>query len=90
MSEYEEKGKQIRENTKELVLDFMNGTTECKPLNEGMTLAEIFRECGLDWGHYENATSSNQQYWLVALMREFEKEGIATRDLNTKKWRLVK
>lgn len=37
--------------------------------------AKIFRECGFDWGCYPNATSSNQQYWIVALLRGLEKEG---------------
>jgi len=44
--------------------------------------------CGFDWGEYEKATSSNQQYWVVALVRELENEGEIERDPSTKHWRL--
>ena len=49
---------------------------------------QLFRMCGFDWGEYEKATSSNQQYWIVALVRELEAEGELERDLKTKHWRL--
>lgn len=54
-----------------------------------MTQAQIFRECGMDWGEKKNCTSSNQQYWIVAILRELEEEGKIQRDQFTKKWRLI-
>ncbi len=60
---------------------------KCQKDSNGVALAQIFRDCGFDWGEYKNATSSNQQYWCVALVRELEKEGKVER-LESKKWRL--
>jgi hypothetical protein len=42
----------------------------------------------LDWGDYPNATSSNQQYWVVALVRELEAEGKVERISESGPWRL--
>jgi hypothetical protein len=86
---FEERGFAIRKQSKDIVLDFMKSTFECSSINDGMKLAEIFRACGFDWGNYENATSSNQQYWLVALLRELEKENKVQRDPETKRWKLI-
>jgi len=88
MSEYEERGAEIRGLAKSLVLHFMQRTPDCKPGSNGLKLAQIFRMCGFDWGEYENSTSSNQQYWVVALVRELEAEGKLERDTKTKHWRL--
>ena len=66
MAEYELRGVEIRNLSKSLVLQFMQATPACQAGKEGMKLAHIFRECGFDWGEYKNATSSNQQYWVVA------------------------
>ena len=82
-------GTQLRNETKALVYDYMKNTAECAPYAEGVKQAEIFRACGLDWGEYPNATSSNQQYWIVALLRELESEGKVKRNPVTKKWTLV-
>jgi len=76
MSEYEERGREIRKLAKSLVLHYMKSSPECQPGNAGKRLAKIFRECGFDWGEYKNSTSSHQQYWIVALVRELESEGI--------------
>lgn len=89
MTKFENTGYQIRQQAKSLVLDFMSSSFECSNNADGIKLAEIFRACGFDWGTYENATSSNQQYWAVALLRELEKEGKVQRDFETKKWRLT-
>ena len=62
---------------------------DCSSFSRGLKQAEIFRACGLDWGEYPNATSSNQQYWLVALLRELELEGKVKRDPITKKWTIT-
>ncbi|PKQ19878.1 MAG: hypothetical protein CVT66_07565 [Actinobacteria bacterium HGW-Actinobacteria-6] len=87
MDAYEEKGRGLRLAAKELVLDFMQATTECRPGGEGMRQTAIFRGCGLDWGDYPTATSASQQFWAVALLRELEAESRVER--NSKLWRLV-
>jgi hypothetical protein len=69
MTDYEARGRAIRESAKALVLDYMRAHPECQPGREGIRLSPLFRACGFDWGEYRNATSSNQQYWIVALVR---------------------
>lgn len=81
-------GTNLRLQIKALILDYMQSIPECASNRNGLKQAEIFRACGLDWGDYPNATSSNQQYWIVALLRELEHEGSIQRDHVTKKWRL--
>lgn len=88
MNEYEIKGLEIRNSAKTLVMQFMQKNPDCKPDKNGLKLAQIFRMCGFDWGEYEKATSSNQQYWVVALVRELEAEGKLERINETKHWRL--
>ena len=82
-------GKNLRNKIKELVFDFMKNTPECSSNSEGLKQAVIFRECGLDWGEYPNATSTNQQYWIVALLRELESEEKVKRDPVTKRWTIT-
>ncbi len=88
MKEFETRGNQLRANAKALVYDFMQASDLCQPNLEGIKLASIFRACGFDWGEYKNATSSNQQYWMVALVRELEKEGKIERVSESGPWRL--
>lgn len=85
---YVSKGTELRLAIKELVFDYMKNSPDCAVYTDGLKQAEIFRQCGLDWGEYPNATSSNQQYWIVALLRELESEGKAQRDVDSKKWRI--
>ncbi len=85
---YKEKGIDLRKQFKDLVYNYMKSKEECEPLGTGMKQADIFRECGMDWGKKENCTSSNQQYWIVAILRTLEEEGKLQRDNDTKKWRL--
>ena len=85
---YVSKGTELRLAIKELVFDYMKNSPVCAVYADGLKQAEIFRQCGLDWGEYPNATSSNQQYWIVALLRELESEGKAQRDVDSKKWRI--
>lgn len=85
---YVSKGTELRLAIKELVLDYMKNSPDCAVYADGLKQAEIFRQCGLDWGEYPNATSSNQQYWIVALLRELESEGKVQRDVDSKKWRI--
>lgn len=89
MSEFELRGKEIRKNAKNLVLEFMQSTPDCHPGQSGMVLAKIFRLCGFDWGEYKKSTSSNQQYWVVALVRELEAEGKVERVSEPGPWRLI-
>jgi len=88
MNDFKKRGYEIRERTKQLVLDFMNSNNKSKSSGLGMKQAEVFRECGLDWGSYEKATSSNQQYWIVALLRELEGEGKVEQIRQHGPWRL--
>ncbi len=85
---YVSKGTELRLAIKELVFDYMKNSPDCAVYADGFKQAEIFRQCGLDWGEYPNATSSNQQYWIVALLRELESEGKVQRDVDSKKWRI--
>ena len=81
-------GTKLRLSIKELVYKYMCNNSNCSKYAEGLKQAEIFRACGLDWGEYPNATSSNQQYWIVGLLRELENEGKVQRDAITKRWRI--
>ena len=88
MKAFEERGNRLRAEAKAIVYEFMRASALCQPGREGMRLAPIFRACGFDWGEYEKATSSNQQYWVVALMRELEAEGKVERVSESGLWRL--
>ncbi|MFM2716994.1 hypothetical protein AB8T41_16310 [Klebsiella pneumoniae] len=44
--------------------------------------------CGFDWGAKPKATSSNQQYWVVALLRELEEDGLVEQIKESGPWRL--
>ena len=90
MTEYEERGKEIRALSKSLVLHFMNAKPECNPSREGLKQAQIFRDCGFDWGEHTNSTSSQQQYWVVALLRELEEEDKVKRVSESGPWCLKK
>lgn len=89
MINYFFEGKNLRLQIKKIVYDYMSQYPDCSSFSEGLKQAEIFRACGLDWGEYPNATSSNQQYWLVALLRELEAEGKVKRNPITKKWTIT-
>ena len=88
MNEFEERGASIRAQSKALVLELMQSSSDCQPGGIGVRLSPIFRACGFDWGDYKNATPSNQQYWVVALMRELEAEGKVERVSASGPWRL--
>lgn len=88
MKKYILKGESVRAKAKSLVIDFMSSHPECQSNSKGLKQSEIFRSCGLDWGNKLNATSSNQQYWLVALLRELETEGYIERTSESGPWRI--
>jgi hypothetical protein len=88
MKEFEERGRTLRLAAKELVLEYLQASDVCQPGGEGERLSQIFRACGFDWGEHPNATSSNQQYWIVAAMRELESAGKVERVSKSGPWRL--
>ena len=74
MNQFEKQGSEIKKHAKQLVLDFMNSNSDCAVSGWGMKQSKIFQKCGFDWGDYEKAPSTRQQYWVVALLRELEEE----------------
>lgn len=86
--DYKQEGNKLRLEFKNLIYNFMKNSSNCQNFSEGLRQSEIFRNCGMDWGEKQNATSSNQQYWIVALLRELEEENKTQRDNINKKWRL--
>ena len=88
MNKFEKQGNEIRKRAKQLVLDFMKSNSMCEVSRLGMKQAEIFRKCGFDWGNYDKATSTNQQYWVVALLRELEAEDKVEQVRPSGPWRL--
>ena len=90
MSQFENRGKEIRELCKVLVLEFMKSNADCQPSKKGMRQAEIFRSCGFNWGDYPKVTSTRQQYWIVAILSELKAEGKVERISEPGPWRLSK
>jgi len=86
---FEKRGNELRALAKSLVLDFITHNPSCHPGGNGMRTSQIYNDCGLGWGDQVSATSSNQQYWLVALLRELEAEGRIERMVESGPWRLV-
>ena len=85
---FKSRGENLRKEFKNLVLEYMTTKEDCSRYSAGMRQADIFRECGMDWGEKTNCTSSNQQYWIVAILRELEEENKIQRDNITKRWRI--
>lgn len=88
MTQFETRGLEIRILCKALVLDFMHASPECQPTSGGMKQSAIFKNCGFDWGTYPSVTSSNQQYWIVAILSELKKEGEVERISESGHWRM--
>ena len=89
MSEFKNRGEAIRQDAKNLIFDFMKANSQCQPSSDGMKLSEIFRDCGFDWGDYPKTTSSNQQYWVCAIVQELKSEGKVERISESGPWRLL-
>lgn len=89
MTQFETRGNEIRDIAKSLVLEFMHATGACQPGKEGMRLSQIFKKCGFDWGDYPKTTSSNQQYWVAAIVWELKAEGKVERVSESGPWRLL-
>ena len=79
MAQFSDRGREIWQMVKELVLKYMRSVSDCGVNSKEGKLAVIFRECGFDWGDYPKNTSSNQQYWVAALLQELIKEGLVKR-----------
>ena len=79
----------LLQKTKNIVLRFMQKHPNCAIMSVGLSQADIFRCCGFSWGYQENATESNQQYWIVACLKELESEDLVQQDIATKFWRLT-
>ena len=89
MSQFEVRGNEIKKLAKELVYDFMKSNPNCQSNSSGMRQSEIFRACGFDWGDFPKVTSSNQQYWVCAILKQLESEKKITRVSDSGPWRLV-
>jgi hypothetical protein len=83
-----DRGRQLREAAKALVVEYLNGQTDARSTGQGVRQATVFQDCGFDWGEFPKATSSNQQYWMVALLNELQRSGLVEQ-LSNKKWRLT-
>jgi hypothetical protein len=89
MSNFEIIGENIRNQAKQLILDLMKSSPDYSSDGEGIRTSQIFKSCGLDWGDYPKAKSTNQQYWVVAAIRELESEGFVERISESGPWRLL-
>ncbi len=89
MTKFETRGTEIRDLCKSLVLEFMHANPECQPGKMGIKQAQIFKSCGFDWGSYPLVTSSNQQYWIVAILSQLKKENKVERVAESGPWRLL-
>ncbi len=88
MTNFEIRGQELRKLCKALVLEFMQDNFECRASNRGMKQAHIFKNCGFDWGSFPSVTSSNQQYWIVAILSDLKKDGKVERVSKSGPWRL--
>lgn len=88
MSKYFERGSKLRQEAKALVIEYMRSAPECASNASGLKQSAIFRECGFDWGDYPKNTSSNQQYWVAAMLQELAAEGKIERVSDSGPWRL--
>lgn len=88
MNVFQARGFELRKAAKSLVREFLQSHPDAKPSGKGLRQAEIFRACGFDWGTFPKATSSSQQYWIVALMKELEAAGEVVQVSESGPWRL--
>ncbi|EMW0509134.1 hypothetical protein ACVD54_000109 [Enterobacter mori] len=88
MNELQKQGLELRTKAKELALAALAKHPDGHINGKGVKQAEVFRLCGLDWGNYPKAPSTQQQYWAVALLRELESEGMVEQVEEKGPWRL--
>lgn len=89
MNEFESAGERVRGEAMTLVLDYLRSSDLGRPGGDGVSQTQIFRACGLDWGAQRKATSTNQQYWVVALLRQLERDGKVEQVRDSGPWRLL-
>lgn len=87
MDPYMLMGKQLREQAQALVRLYLSNHPEAAAGGPGIRQAEIFRACGLDWGDFPKALSTQQQYWVVALLKDMEAAGEVERIGSSGPWR---
>lgn len=88
MRKFQFLGESLRAQAKSIVIEFIESHPACRADGSGLKQSEIFRACGFDWGERERATSSNQQYWVVALLRELAEEKVIEQMKESGPWRL--
>ncbi|MDT8448123.1 MAG: hypothetical protein RRB13_14620 [bacterium] len=88
MTEFEKRGEELRSAAKRLVLEFMLANEDCKAGREGIRQAKIFRACGFDFGDLPKANSTQQQYYVVAILHALEAEGKVEQIEAQGPWRL--
>lgn len=79
----------LLEQTKRVVLRFMQIYPDCGVKGQGLAQTAIFDACGFNWGHYTDAPESDQEYWFLACLKDLEKDKVIGQDKTTKKWRLT-
>ena len=89
MTEFENRGEEVRNITKELILSYMKSNIYCLPDGRGVKQAVIFRDCGLASDGNAKATVTNQQYWMIALLYELKEEGLIEFMCERGPWRLT-
>lgn len=88
MNDLLQQGLELRSKAKELAISALNKHPDGNKNGKGVKQAEVFRLCGLDWGNYPKTLSTQQQYWVVALLRELEAEGLVEQVEDKGPWRL--
>lgn len=88
MKDLLQQGFELRSKAKELAISALQQHPDGNKHGKGVKQAEVFRLCGLDWGDYPKALSTQQQYWVVALLRELEADGLVEQVEDKGPWRL--
>ncbi len=70
----------VKAQAKALLVQFLQKVTAIEQFKNGLSVPELFHGCGFGWGEQENATLSQQQFWLVALLWELATDGLVTTD----------
>lgn len=83
-------GAEIRSEAMHLIYCFMMSHSECQANNDGITQSKIARECGLLWVDKDISPSTQQQYWIIAALRELESKGLIVQARESGPWRLSK
>lgn len=84
MQSFFDAGYLLREKAKEIVISYLRTHAEGQAIKQ----AKIFRDCGFDWGDYPKSKSTQQQYWIVALLNELRNEGRVEQIGERGPWRL--